>query len=160
MASRDPILFNDGPDPAAGNSDTTWNSHQQSPAGPSNSSRADSASLHSVRKRASFFGRSNSDASSMRRAPATSHSTNPSFSGRVDDTAYRPSTASSSESGRRRAETLQSLRDSIFGGKKKVAPARDRAGSLASRPSSRGTHAGTNNANMRPYQYRTEDDCR
>lgn len=159
MASRNPNFSDDRPGPHARNQDTTWQPHQQQNIAGSSTPQSDTASLRSVRKRASFFGRSNSDASSMRRAPAISHSTKASFSARVDDIASRPGTSASAESRRRKTEPLQSIRDSIFGGKKKAAAARERAESVTSRPSSRGAQVVLGATAPRPNQFRSEEDC-
>lgn len=120
---------------------------------------SETSSLHSVRKRTSFFGRSNSDASSMRRAPATSHSSKPSFStGRIDDDASRPTTATSSDIRRRKTDPLQSIRDSLFGVKKK--PAREWGDASSSRPPSKGTDSLPHDVSVDPGSFRSEDECR
>lgn len=139
-----------GKEQLARDADSSWSSRDPS----------DTASLHSMRKRTSLFSRSNSDASSMRRVPATSHSSRPSFSmGRSGDDGDRPGTATSSETRRRKTDPLQSIRDSLFGGKKK--PSKEWADAAwSSRPPSRGLEMNVAvEAPVHPTSFRTEEEC-
>lgn len=127
-------------------------------AGASRTLSSETASLHSVRKRASFFGRSSSDASSMRRAPATSHSAKSSLSaGRPDSDAPRPATSSSSGMRRRKTDPLQSIRDSIFGGKKKAS--QDALDASSSRPPSRGNEHLFQNDSANAQNFGSGEEC-
>lgn len=128
------------------------------PSGITGTSRAltsETSSLNGLRKRSSLFGRSQSDAGSMRRATATSHTPKSSLSSvRLGEEAVRPTPANTTESRRRKTDPLQSIRDSIFGGKKK--PSRDATDAPSSRPGSSGA-AQVQHADR---FFDTEEDCK
>lgn len=151
--------ISNGTRPHARNSpDPSWTSPARSRAATLRASSSETASLHSLRKRSSFFGRSNSDASSMRRAPATAHSAKSSFSvGRSDD-GSRPRTATSGDMRRRKTDPLQSIRDSLFGGKRRVI--RDMTEASSSRPTSRGADFTFPDAPAPAARFGSEDECK
>lgn len=156
MASRDRVeAGHHATGSNAGNPSASRPSPPPSRTGIPRTPSDETASLHSVRKRASFFGRSNSDASSMRRGVASSHAAKSSFSGiRVEGDVIRPTTAASGEMRRRKTDPLQSIRDSIFGGKKKGA-----ADGSSSRPGSRGTETLPHDLTPLPSSFSSEEEC-
>lgn len=151
---QDETVHNAPPNPA----DPSWTTPTSPPMRRSRNNSGDTVSLDSMRKRSLFFGRSNSDASSLRRVPATSHSSKPSFSmRRTDDDDARPPTAASSDTRRRRTDPLHSIRDSLFGGKKKAS--RDGDDASATRPTSRGSEQLPHDAPMYPTVLQSEEQC-
>lgn len=131
-------------------------SSQEEPYSPPRALHSDGR--NQVRKRHSFFGRSNSDASHMKRAPAL-HSTVSSQS-REAQNPPRPGTALS-ETRRRKTEPLQSIRNSIFGGRKMATPPDSRGNSSPhpSRPASRSGKDSTTESTLPREHFRTEGDC-
>lgn len=94
----------------------------------------------------------------MRRAAVTAHSAKSSFTGgRSDDDGERPQTATSSDIRRRKTDPLQSIRDSLFGGKKKVT--KDAGEASGSRPSSRGTDYHFHDGPLHGANFGSEDEC-
>lgn len=107
-----------------------------------------------MRKRHSFFARAYTDTTtSIKRVPS-SHAQMTRQSGRDAEAPPRPGTAFSMSSRRRKTEPLESLRNSIFGGRKKI-PAREMSSTLESRPRSRDT------SDSPPAEhYQTEQECK
>ncbi|EMC96957.1 hypothetical protein BAUCODRAFT_32701 [Baudoinia panamericana UAMH 10762] len=83
-----------------------------------------------LRKRNSFFGRSNSDAVVLRRPPINSPTT---ICEDPVDVPVRPDTSLSNR--RRRGEPLEQIRNSIFGGRRREAPPNSRNGGWSSNTS-------------------------
>ena len=117
------------------------------------------SSTRSLRMRRSFFGRSNSDAGLLRRI-ANQPATQSISEAQKEQLPPRPSTSLSIESMRRRkTDPLETIRNSIFGGRK----SKEREDSNASggaRPSSRnGESSDAMLSNSREH-FRSEDDCK
>ncbi|KAF2764261.1 hypothetical protein EJ03DRAFT_386069 [Teratosphaeria nubilosa] len=106
-----------------------------------------------MRKRHSFFARSHSETSKLRRTPTTV-ARNLTLEDNQDYW-QRPGTAQSIQPRRRKTEHLESLRNSIFGGKKRTHSKEPSVSSIVSRSGSRNSNA---DANMSRIPFKTEED--
>lgn len=139
MSSRERSSTYNGPGEVAPQSDS-WSVFSEKP------------SLRSLRMRRSFFGRSNSDAGLSRRIPNSQSKTSGQEQSQ-EQIPPRPNTSLSIEPTRRkRTESLETIRNSIFGGRKN----RERENSNTSntsRPSSRSDQ-------LQSATFKSEDDCK
>lgn len=106
--------------------------------GPANNTATASGAERTMRKRHSFFARAYTDTTtSVKRVPS-SHAPTTRDGERDAEAPSRPGTALSMSSRRRKTEPLESLRNSIFGGRKKSS-SREMSSTPGSRPRSRET---------------------
>ena len=121
--------FGDMNGSTADSSGSSPSSTKDSKAHPPGSS---ASSIRSLRKRTSFFGRSSSDAGRGRKLNPL-HSATPSQDSTHEQIPLRPRTALSTDQSslRGRSQPLETIRNSIFGGRKigSTASTRDRADS-------------------------------
>ena len=137
------------------------NAMSNGPPQSSASSIRTTSSIRSLRKRHSFFGRSNSDASRTRK-PNGYHSSTPSQDLREEQTLSRSPTTLSTDTHRSTTETLVSIRNSIFGGRKNLQSPEpiERTPSNTSRPSSRNGSFASAVPNWSRQHFSTKEDCR
>ena len=130
----------------------------------SSSSRPPSfgSSMRNVRKRHSFFGGSSSDASSARNFPVQHPATYSQPSTQVQHTPARPPTAmSSDQSYRRKAEPLESIRNSIFGARKKPSgPTSRYRGDSNTLPFARNGRFSPEALQWSREHFRSEEECK
>ena len=136
-------------------SDSSPSSTPRSNAHPPSSS---ASSIRSVRKRYSFFGRSSSDAGKARKH-LPPHSSTPSQDSIQEKSPSRPSTALSSDQSSIRSSSrpFETIRDSIFGGRRNGPPVstRGRADSSAL-PGAFASAVPT----WSPEHFSNKDDCK
>ena len=127
----------------------------------SNSPPSSASSIRSLRKRHSFFGRSSSDASRSRKLSTPQSSI--SEDQEVQDIPSRPNTALSTEQPRRRlTEPLESLRNSIFGGRKNeaVPASKEQHNSTTSGEPTTDAQFSSGVPSWSREHFRTKEDCK
>lgn len=139
---------------------SSWNPFS-SKGGMSPSPPSSASSVRSLRKRHSFFGRSNSDASRSRKG-STPQSSISEEDPQQEQTPPRCNTSLSTQQPRRRlTEPLQSIRNSIFGGHRTdgTQTSKEEAQSRTSQPSS-GNGSCSAVPNWSRQHFSTKEDCK